>query len=169
MRRNFIPDQTLTDQLGLDNTDAFEELYLRYWFSLYSYSFGKLKSHNDAKRIVTNVFASLWEKRAQLPVTFSLSAYLYAEVRSEVVKCVNSKLNTDSEEAFIEQKIIPGFSSRQLAKAKRPVSYKETFLTTRKPQIADTTNHSKEGFWEKYYSRHNFKGIKHAFQTMLNF
>jgi hypothetical protein len=167
MRRNFIPDQTLTDQLYHSDIDAFEELYSRHWYSLYSYSFGKLKSHSDAKRIVINVFVSLWQKRAELPVTFSLSAYLYAEVRSEVVKCVNAKMNNEEEEEFIEQQIIPGFATQELVKAKKPVSYKGTY--PKPAYLSDMAERPKETLWEKYYSRNNFKGIKHALQTMLNF
>jgi len=169
MRRNFTPDQTLTDQLYRSDTDAFEELYRRHWYSLYSYSFGKLKSHNDAKHIVTNVFASLWEKRTQLPVTFSLSAYLYAEVRSEVIKCVNAKMNHEEEEQFIEQQIIPGFATRELAKAKKPVSNKDVYPKPGRLHLSEMTESQKETLWEKYPSRNSFKGIKHALQTMLNF
>lgn len=169
MRRNFIPDQTLTDQLFLSDTDAFEELYYRHWYSLYSYSFGKLKSHSDAKRIVANVFVSLWEKRTQLPITFSLSAYLYAEVRNEVVKCVNAKMNNEEEDAFIEQQIIPGFASQELAKARKPVSYKGIYPKPGRSHLSDMVDAPKETLWEKYHSRNSFKGIKHALQTMLNF
>jgi RNA polymerase sigma-70 factor (ECF subfamily) len=169
MRRNFIPDQTLTDQLYHGDADAFEELYSRHWYSLYSYSFGKLKSHSDAKRIVTNVFVSLWEKRTELPITFSLSAYLYAQVRNEVVKCVNAKMNNEEESSFIEQQIIPGFASQELAKAKQPVSYKDVYPKPGRLHLSEMAETPKETLWDKYYSRNSFKGIKHALQTMLNF
>lgn len=169
MRRNFTPDQALTDQLNLNDTDAFEELYHRYWYSLYSYSFGKMKSHNDAKRIVTNVFVSLWEKRTKLPLTFSLPAYLYSEVRNEVIKCVNTKISNEKEEAFIAEQIIPGFSSQELAKARKPVSYKGVYPKPGRLHLSDTADNPKETIWIKYQSQHRFKGIRQALQTMLNF
>ncbi|MBS1610318.1 MAG: hypothetical protein JSS70_16495 [Bacteroidetes bacterium] len=170
MRRNFIPDHTLTDQLYLSNTDAFEELYHRHWYSLYSYSFGKLKSHDDAKRIVTNVFVSLWEKRTILPLTFSLSAYLYAEVRNEVVKCLNAKMDNEDDEAFIEQQILPGFASQELAKARKPVSYKKIYSKPGRLHLSvNIVTTSQETIGGKYYPRNRFKGIKHTLQTMLNF
>jgi len=169
MRRNFTPDQTLIDQLFLDNTDAFEELYYRHWYSLYSYSYGKLRSHNDAKIIVRNVFISLWNERNKLPLNFSLSAFLYSEVRNEVVKCVNAKMNAEAEETFIESQIIPGFASQELAKAKKPVSHANVYPKPGRLRLSELNVSPKETIWEKYYSRGNFKSLKQALQTMLNF
>ena len=169
MRRNFTPDQTLIDQLFLDNTDAFEELYYRHWYSLYSYSYGKLKSHNDAKIIVRNVFISLWNERNNLPLNFSLPAFLYSEVRNEVLKCVNAKMNAEAEETFIESQIIPGFASQELAKAKKPVSHANVYPKPGRLRLSELNVSPKETIWEKYYSRGNFKSLKQALQTMLNF
>ena len=168
MRRNFTPDQTLVDQLLLNDTNAFEELYHRYWFSLYTYSFGKLKSQDDAKRIVCNVFVSLWEQRNHLPVTFSLSAWLYAEVRKDVLKCLNEKMNSNIDETFIENQIIPGFSTQELAKARKPVSY-TVYPKPGRLRLSETSSNQKESTWDRYSSRANFKGLRHALQTMLNF
>jgi hypothetical protein len=169
MRRNFTPDQTLIDHLLLNDTDAFEELYTRHWYALYSYGYGKLKSHQDAKQIARNVFVSLWRERSRLPLTFSLPAFLYAEVRSEVVKCVNAKMNKETEETFIENKIIPGFSTQELAKARKPVSGKNIFPKPGRLRLAEVDIRPKEKTWNKYYSITKFKGLKQALQTMLNF
>ena len=169
MRRNFTPDQTLVDQLLLNDTNAFEELYHRYWFSLYTYCFGKLKSHDDAKRIVRTVFVSLWEQRNHLPVTFSLSAYLYAEVRKDVVKCVNAKTESEADETFIERQIIPGFTIQELSKARKPVSYKGAYPKPGRLHLPEINATQKESWWEKYSSLSHIKGLKSTLQTMLNF
>jgi hypothetical protein len=171
MRRNFTPDQELVDQLLSDDTNAFEELYHRYWYSLYSYSFSKLKSITDAKRIVRNVFVSLWNERNKLPVNFSLSTYLYSEVRSEVVKCVNIKIEAETENGFIENQILPGFNTTELYKARRPIAqntiYPKPGRLRLSQTISDTTQ--KESWLEKQQGRAGFKGLKHVLQTMLNF
>jgi hypothetical protein len=169
MRRNFTPDQQLVDHLLTDDTSAFEELYHRYWYSLYTYGFGKLKSHDDAKRIVRNVFVSLWNKRNHLPVNFSLSSYLYAEVRSEVLKCVNNKMETEAENSFIEKQIIPGFNSIELIKARRPVSHNSIYPKPGRLRLSEVSINQKDSWWDKYHSRNGLKGLKHALQTMLNF
>ena len=94
MSRNFTPDETLIDQLFLNDTSAFEEIHHRYCYSLYAYCAGKLSSAADARQIVRDIFILLWEKRHTLPVGFSLSLYLYTEVRKCVVRCINEKLET---------------------------------------------------------------------------
>ena len=169
MRRNFTPDQTLVDKLLLDDTDAFEELYHRHWYSLYSYCFSKLISQDDSKRIVRSIFISLWDKREHLPVTFSLSAYLYSEVRNAVLKCINSKLESRAEDFFIEKLIIPGFTSKELYKARKPVSHNTFYLKPGRLHLPENNNILKESWWEKNYARSNLKGLKNVLQTMLNF
>jgi hypothetical protein len=169
MRRNFTPDQALADKLPLNDTDAFEELYRRHWYSLYTYSFSKLKSPDDSKRIVRDVFNSLWQTREHLPVTFSLSAYLYTEVRNAVLKCVNSKIESMAEDFYIERQIIPGFTPQELYKARKPVSY--TAIYPKPGRLHLPVIHGiQTGPWrEKNYSRTHFKGLKNVLQTMLNF
>ena len=127
MSRNFIPEETLIDQLFLDDTAAFEELYHRYCYSLYTYCATKLNSPADAKKIVRDVFIVLWEKRHNLPVGFSISLYLYQEVRKAVVGCINEKLETEKDLLDIQTQVIPGFAMVNLQKARKPVrkSYSE--------------------------------------------
>lgn len=127
MSRNFTPDETLIDQLLLDDTFAFEELHHRYCYSLYSYCINKIDSPEDARRIVRDIFIVLWEKRRTLPVNFSLSLYLYTEVRKAVVRCISEKLETSKDLSLIQTQIIPGFAVINLQKARQPVkrSYNE--------------------------------------------
>ena len=172
MRRNFTPDQTLVDRLLLHDTDAFEELYRRHWFALYSYSFSKLKSPDDSKMIVRNVFCSLWQQREHLPVNFSLASWLYAEVRKAVLECVNSKIESMAEDFFIERQIIPGFTPKELYKARKPVSTSDVIEKARRTEILTpviVNTGSKESWWEKYYHLANIKGLKNMVQTMMNF
>lgn len=169
MRRNFTPDQTLVDRLLLSDTDAFEELYRRHWYALYSYSISKLKSPDDSKMIVRNVFTALWQQREHLPVTFSLSSWLYSEVRNAVLVCVNSKIESMAEDFFIERQIIPGFTPTELYKARKPVSFKMAYPRPGRLHLPEISNATKASWWEKNYSSAHFKGLKNALQTMMNF
>lgn len=121
MSRSYLPDQVLTDRLLMSDTEAFEELYRRYWHSLYSYSNKKLYSSDDARRIVRDIFIQLWEKRHLLPVDFSISEYLYTEIRNAVVICLNEKLNVESINEMIEREVAYGFSVEALQAARQPV------------------------------------------------
>ena len=164
MRRTFTPDQTLIDRLFLDDTAAFEELTRRYCYSLYSYCMNKLNSKEDSKRIVRNIFISLWENRTVLPLNFSITVYLYTEVRKAVVQCINVKLNKEIDIPAIEKQIIPGFNIIELQKANQPIH-----------RIQESNYHTSivkgryEEPWRNKYSAINLKGLKHALQNMLNF
>ena len=168
MSRNFVPEETLVDQLLLDDTAAFEELHRRYWFSLYSYSLNKLNSPEDAKRVVRDIFIALWEGRHSLPVGFSISFHLYTEVRKSVVKIINERLLDEQGALDVEKRVIPGFALNQLKKAKQPVAFP---VYNRNRQHAPTITHSaSENFWWKYApAAFNIKGLRHAFQNILNF
>jgi len=164
MRRNFTPDQTLIDRLLLNDTSAIEELSCRYCYPLYSYCMSKLNSPEDSKRIVRNIFISLWEDRSVLPVDFSISLHLYTEVRKAVVQCINVKLSKESDTSKIENQIIPGFSVIELQKARQPVH-----------NISESNYHSsdvKKGRYEELWWNNtaiNLKELKHALKNMLNF
>jgi DNA-directed RNA polymerase specialized sigma24 family protein len=167
MSRNFLPEQELIDQLLLNDTNAFEELYHRYCFSLYSYCLDKLNSHTDAKKVVSAVFISLWENRKQLPVGFSLSAYLYTEVRKAVVSCINEKLVQQTDVATIEEAIIPGFTAEHLRKAWQPVHQRQAVPRPVSSPVIHTQKY-KEQWWSHYPAAMNLKNLKYAFQKVMH-
>jgi len=140
MSRIRIEDQTLIDRLVINDTDAFEELYFRYWSGLYLYCVKKLQSSTDARLIVRDIFVAIWEKRNELPVTFSISRHLYEEVRKQVVKSLNQKL-TDSEDASsVENWLSKEFSVEALQAAKKPVKGKVAFINKPSEVIRQQTN-----------------------------
>ena len=129
MSRTFTPDQELIDRLLLNDTDAFEELYCRYWYSLYTYSVKKLQSSDDARRIVKNIFIDLWETRHSIPANFSVSQHLYTSVRRSVVERLNEKLENADYTEMLEAQIAAGFSVEALQDARKPVVKKQSAPT----------------------------------------
>lgn len=168
MSRNFISEQNLIDQLLCDDTAAFEELYHRYCASLYTYCINKLDSPEDAKRIVRDLFISLWEQRHHLPVNFSVSTHLYTEVRKAVVKMVNEKLLDGESTANIEKQIIPGFAAIQLKKSARPV---RAMYPPKNPGYSrqPTGGGMDMTSWIKYPALFNVRNLRNAFQQLANF
>lgn len=128
MSRIFTDDQTLIDRLGLNDTEAFEELYRRYWYSLYVYCLKKLYSPPDAKIIVRDIFIDIWEKRNSLPASFSISKHLYEEVRKTVIECLNKKLADTNYAVFIEKRLMAEFSIQSLQAARTPVSKRNAVI-----------------------------------------
>jgi hypothetical protein len=165
MSRNFTSEQTLIDQLLLDDTAAFEELYHRYCYPLYTYSLNKLNSPEDARRVVRDIFIALWEQRHSLPVNFSVSLHMYTEVRKSVVKMINEKLLDQQETPVIENMIIPGFTVMQLRQARQPVTRVYRDQSSYHPAPATRGRNYENQRWISI----NLKDVRHAFQHILNF
>ena len=72
--------------------EAFNEIYERYWFKLYIAAFKRLKSRDDAKDIVQDLFISFWIKRDTLVINSSLSSYLFAAIKYKVINHIQSNI-----------------------------------------------------------------------------
>ncbi len=82
--------QTLSDielfaLLKLQNHDAFEEIYNRYWGILFKHARKMLQDNCLAKDAVQDVFTILWLKASSVEIKSSVSAYLYACLRNKVL------------------------------------------------------------------------------------
>ncbi|WPR77029.1 RNA polymerase sigma-70 factor [Algoriphagus sp. NG3] len=76
----------LTDDQGLlllirqNNYGAFDELYRRYWKSLYLTASKKIGCKDDAMDLVQDLFVELWNTRTTIEIHSSLSSYLYSSL-----------------------------------------------------------------------------------------
>lgn len=99
MSRNSTADQTLTERLVFNDTKAFEELYHRYWYSLYFFGLRKLQCTNEARQMVKTVFVDLWQRRHSLIASMHLAQYLYEEGKKDAAK----RLEPDTTSDMLEQ------------------------------------------------------------------
>lgn len=166
MSRSFTSDQELIDRLILNDTDAFEELYRRYWYSLYTYCLKKLQSSDDSRQIVRDIFIQLWEKRQSWPIDFSVSHHLYTQVRQSVVRCLNHKLMSNDYNELLEQQISTGFTVEALSSASKPVN-KQNAGTNKLPErLTDSTVERKKD--PKYYSLIHMKWLLQMVSAKLH-
>ena len=163
MSRIVIEDQALIDHLSVNDTDAFEELYRRYWCSLYLYCLKKLHSPEDARIIVRDLFTSIWEKRHELPVTFSVSRHLYAEVRKQVVKSLNNKLADADEAPCVEAWLSKEFTVESLKAARNPVCNKIRIINKPSEVVRQQTN-----MMNKTEGHSTLEHIKLIFHSLTN-
>jgi len=162
MSRIYSTDQTLIDRLGINDTEAFEELYRRYWNSLYLYCLKKLLPPEDSKIIVRTIFIDIWEKRHSFPVSFNLSKHLYEEVRKTVVKCLSQKLTDPNNETSIENRLIAEFSVQSLQAARKPVTKKYTVINKPSELIRQQTGQA----GTEHYN--TFATVKWMFQSLTD-
>jgi RNA polymerase sigma-70 factor (family 1) len=78
-------DEQLVLLIKESNNSAFEQLYQRYWKSLYNTAYKRLQSHEESQDIVQEVFADLWIRRTTSAIR-NPSAYLHTATRFQVLK-----------------------------------------------------------------------------------
>lgn len=76
-------DDQLLAFLKKDSQEAFTEIYQKYWTSLYSSAYKRLRDSSMCKDVIHNVFTDLWRRREKLSIE-NLSAYLHSAVRFQV-------------------------------------------------------------------------------------
>ncbi|RZK08580.1 MAG: RNA polymerase sigma-70 factor, partial [Flavobacterium sp.] len=76
-----LSDEDLVELLKSGEAPAFEELYNRYWASLYNAAAKRLSSGEVAEELVQDFFTSLWLNHAKLNIHTSFKHYVYTSVR----------------------------------------------------------------------------------------
>nr|WP_121270584.1 RNA polymerase sigma-70 factor [Pedobacter schmidteae] len=84
-------DQELFVLLREGKPSAFAEIYNRYSTLLFIHADNKLRDKDEAKDVVQDVLAKLWEKREELDVTANLAGYLYTAVRNKIFDLIKHK------------------------------------------------------------------------------
>lgn len=162
MSRIATTDQTLIDRIGLNDTDAFEELYRQYWHSLFIYSFRKLQAHADAKKIVRTIFIDLWEMRHTIPVDFSISEHFYTEVRKQVIKSLSEKVANASDADCVAEKFSTEFTVNSLLAARKPITKQYTVVNKRSELMRQESAHM------QMTGQTALPGIKWVLQSLTN-
>ena len=81
-------DLDLTGLLKSGDQHAFAEIYNRYKFVLYNHAWNKLKSREEARDLIQEVFSMIWDKREALQIGQNLSGYLYTCVHNQFINMV---------------------------------------------------------------------------------
>ena len=87
-----ITDPDLLSSLKEDRADAFEEIFNRYWLTLYRSSYKRIKNKEASEEIVQDVFTALWLKRKTLDIRDSLAAYLHTAIRNRVINYIKKEI-----------------------------------------------------------------------------
>jgi RNA polymerase sigma-70 factor (ECF subfamily) len=71
--------------------DSFEKIFMKYYQNLCRYAFDLLRSQDDAKDVVTEVFTNVWDKRKDIDVKQSLRSYLYRSVYNRSLNMIRNR------------------------------------------------------------------------------
>ena len=86
-----LDDKKLLSLLKTDDNAAFAELYVRYWQKLFSVAANKLKNIDEAQEIVQDIFLDIWNRRKEIDVTSTLSAYLSVALKYRIINLLAKK------------------------------------------------------------------------------
>lgn len=64
---------------------AYAKIYERYFRVLYVHALKKLRSEEEAKDLIQELFTTLWVKREHIAKDVNMAAYLYTSVRNRVL------------------------------------------------------------------------------------
>jgi RNA polymerase sigma-70 factor (family 1) len=87
----YSDDDLLRLMAGNDQA-AFTSLYRSYWEPLFVTTVKVIGSKEDAADIVQEVFISLWNRRQDLSLTSSLTAYLHASVKYKAINYIEKNI-----------------------------------------------------------------------------
>ncbi|GAB2472532.1 DNA-directed RNA polymerase sigma-70 factor [Hymenobacter qilianensis] len=83
-------DADLLQALRADDEGAFEEIYKRYCYRLFTVAYRKLKQREEAEELVQDLLADLWSRRASLQIQ-QLDQYLFSAVRYRIINFIKSR------------------------------------------------------------------------------
>lgn len=77
---NTFSDQQLLALLRQDDSEAFSEIYNRYWSPLFSTAYKRLRDKEQCRDVLQNLFTDIWNRKNSFQVE-NLAAYLHSSVR----------------------------------------------------------------------------------------
>ncbi|MEE1944198.1 RNA polymerase sigma-70 factor [Pedobacter sp. KR3-3] len=104
------PDQALVELLIKGDALAYTAIYNRYFDVLYLHARKRLGDNEEAQDLLQDLFAALWNKRAELQLKSNLKAYLYVAVRNKVLDVISHKQVADKYINSLQRFIDEGYA-----------------------------------------------------------
>ena len=85
-------DDELLSMIAQDSEKAFQVLFERYWETAHTVAYSKLKSKENTKEIVLDIFLSFWERRHSIEIK-NFRHYLHVSVKYRVITFINKEIS----------------------------------------------------------------------------
>ncbi|GAB2781375.1 RNA polymerase sigma-70 factor [Rhabdobacter roseus] len=87
-----LDDDRLLAFLREGKMTAFEEIYRRYWYKLYSLAYHQTGIREEAEELVQEVFLTLWSRRSEVQIRH-LGMYLTFAIKNQVYDYIKSQIS----------------------------------------------------------------------------
>lgn len=84
-------DKELLSLIALDDVQAFQKLYHRYWDQLIKQAYVRLGDMSTCEDLVQDIFVDIWNKRKTISVHSSVKAYLLTAVKYQVYRVIDRR------------------------------------------------------------------------------
>ncbi|MCO4294228.1 RNA polymerase sigma-70 factor [Solitalea sp. MAHUQ-68] len=142
-------DNELVAMLKGRDQEAFTEIYNRYWATMYAHVYKMLRSQEESKDLLQDLFSSLWLKAEDINIETKLSGYLYLAARNRVFNLIQqNKVKNDyiaSVMKFVSEtdtSILQRLDEKELIRAidseiqNLPAKMREIFELSRKENLS---------------------------------
>jgi RNA polymerase sigma-70 factor (family 1) len=85
-------DKNLVLGLQEGKTSAFEEIYQRYWYKLFSIAYHQIGVQETAEELVQELFLDIWRRRATVKIEI-LEVYLVVGIKNQVYDFIKSQVS----------------------------------------------------------------------------
>jgi RNA polymerase sigma-70 factor (ECF subfamily) len=171
-------DENLLALIADDDTAAFTTLYRRHWEALFVTAVRVLRSRNEAADVVQDVFTNVWNRRRELNITGSLTAYLQTSVRYKAIHYIEKNITRRDYLALLTEvatESLPPDAETRLevkemqaviagAVAQMPPKMREVYLLSRQDQLSHKEIAARLGISDETVKKH----IQHALQLVKN-
>lgn len=83
----------LITQLKASNKHTFNQLYTEYSGRLYRFIYGYMKSDEDARDMIQEVFIKLWNSRMNMKIDTNIEALLFTITKNVIISTFRKKIN----------------------------------------------------------------------------
>ncbi|MFN8355416.1 MAG: sigma-70 family RNA polymerase sigma factor [Spirosomataceae bacterium] len=105
-----LDDERLVGFLQEGKISAFEEIYRRYWYKLFSIAYHQTGVREEAEELVQEVFLAVWNRREEVVIR-QLDLYLTIAIKNQVYDYFKSQISYRKyQEYLIFQEIHQNYS-----------------------------------------------------------
>ncbi|WP_437920528.1 RNA polymerase sigma factor [Sphingobacterium sp. LRF_L2] len=84
-----ITDDEVLSGLRTGRDEMFSYIFNTYWESLFREAYYRLKSHDEAQDLVQDIFTDFWQRRKDIVVSASISAYLHGALKHRIIRHIS--------------------------------------------------------------------------------
>jgi len=173
MNYSKLGDDDLIVLLKEDNSYAYTEIFERYNTLLIRHAFKLLSNDEEAYDVVQDVFLTLWQKRAEVSINSSLSAYLFTAVKNRIFKLFAHKEVVIRYAASISAFLLEGYNiveneilEKELSELIRkeinalPARMREVFLLNKTEELSYKEIAQRLGISDQTAKQQVYKALK---------